>query len=152
MTSFSTHNHARFPSLNVGTVDIVFYDGHCGLCHRTVRFLLARDTGGKRFRFASLNSEAFRAVFSERERQAFPDSLIVRTGTGEVLTRSTAVLYLLRCLGGLWRVLGRLFSLAPIGVRDALYDSIARLRYRLFSSPVEACPLMSPELRSRFLD
>ncbi|MCK6483719.1 MAG: DUF393 domain-containing protein [Phycisphaerae bacterium] len=23
--------------------DIVFYDGHCGLCHATVRFILARD-------------------------------------------------------------------------------------------------------------
>lgn len=152
MISFSTHNHARFPSLNVGTVDTIFYDGHCGLCHRTVRFLLARDTGGKRFRFAPLDSNAFRASFSERERQAFPDSLIVYTSGGEALTRSTASLYLLRRLGGTWRLLGELLSFMPLGVRDRLYDGIARRRHHLFAAPTETCSLMSPELRSRFLD
>jgi predicted DCC family thiol-disulfide oxidoreductase YuxK len=133
-------------------MDTIFYDGQCGLCHRTVRFLLARDHDGERFRFAPLDSQAFRASFSERERQAFPDSLIVYTSDGEALTRSTATLYLLRRLGGVWRLLGELLSLIPLGMRDTLYDGIARIRHRLFAAPTEACPLIAPELRSRFLD
>lgn len=143
---------ARLPSLKADAVDIVFYDGHCGLCHRTVRFLLARDHEGERFRFAPLDSEAFRTAFSEWEQSEFPESLIVRTGAGEVLTRSTASLYLLRRLGGLWRLLGELLSLVPLGVRDAVYDRVARMRRRLFAAPTEACPLIPPELRSRFLE
>ena len=151
MPSFFTRKHARLPSLNAGTVDTVFYDGHCGLCHRTVRFLLARDKDGERFRFAPLDSEAFRSSFSEHERSGFPESLIVYTSTGEVLTRSTASLYLLWRLGGLWRLLGEVLLLVPLGLRDALYDRVARMRRRLFAAPTEACPLTPPELRSRFL-
>ncbi|MBI3249023.1 MAG: DUF393 domain-containing protein [Deltaproteobacteria bacterium] len=133
-------------------MDTIFYDGQCGFCHRAVRFLLARDRGGERFRFAALDSQAFRAAFSEQERQEFPDSLIVLTDDGAVLTRSTATAHLLRRLGGGWRVLGTLLSLTPLRARDALYDSIARMRHHLFASPAEACPLLPPELRSRFLD
>lgn len=152
MRRFLTFNSAWPPSLKAGTVDTVFYDGHCGLCHRTVRFLLARDHDGERFRFAPLDSEAFRTSFSERERSEFPESLIVHTGAGEVLTRSTASLYLLRRLGGLWRLLSELLLLVPLGMRDAIYDRIARRRHRLFAAPMEACPLIPPELRSRFLE
>ena len=37
--------------------DQVFYDGHCGLCHRTVLFLLTRDRDGALFRFGPLFGE-----------------------------------------------------------------------------------------------
>jgi predicted DCC family thiol-disulfide oxidoreductase YuxK len=141
-----------FPSFKPGAVDIVFFDGHCGLCHRTVRFLLARDHDGVLFRFAPLDSKTFHSSFSERERNAFPESLIVCTGAGEVLTRSTASLYLLRRLGGPWRLLSRLLAFVPLSVRDAMYDGIARMRHHLFAAPTEECPLIPPELRSRFLE
>jgi predicted DCC family thiol-disulfide oxidoreductase YuxK len=36
-------------------------------------------------------------------------------------------------------------------MRDAIYDRIARRRHRLFAAPTEACPLIPPALRSRFL-
>lgn len=151
MSPLSTFNSAELPPSKTDVVDTVFYDGHCGLCHRTVRFLLVRDQNGTRFRFASLDSETFRVSFSERERSKLPESLIVCTSAGEVLTRSTASLYLLRRLGGLWRLLGRLLALVPVGVRDAVYDRIARMRHHLFAPPTDACPLIPPELRSRFL-
>ncbi|MGE0684476.1 MAG: thiol-disulfide oxidoreductase DCC family protein [Candidatus Binatia bacterium] len=152
MRHFFKFNSAKLPAFKDRAIDTVFFDGHCGLCHRTVRFLLARDHGGELFRFAPLDSEAFRASFSERERSEFPESLIVHTGAGEVLARSTAILYLLRRLGGPWRLLGGLLALVPLCVRDAVYDKIARMRHRLFAAPTEACPLIPPELRSRFLE
>ena len=133
-------------------IDTVFYDGHCGLCHRTVRFLLVRDKDGQRFRFAPLDSETFRSTFSERERKEFPESLIVHTASREVLSRSSATLYLLQRLGGSWRVLSALLRLFPRGLRDVVYDGVARVRRRLFATPTEVCPLVPPELRSRFLE
>jgi predicted DCC family thiol-disulfide oxidoreductase YuxK len=35
-------------------------------------------------------------------------------------------------------------------VRDAMYDFVARVRYRIFGRKKDACPLMPPDLRSRF--
>ena len=40
----------------------IFYDGGCGLCHRFVRFALAEDRTGERFRFAPLESRRFAAL------------------------------------------------------------------------------------------
>lgn len=134
-------------------MDTIFYDGQCGLCHRAVRFLVAQDRYGERFRFAALDSRTFRAAFAEQERQKFPDSLIVLTGDSVVLTRSAATVHLLHRLDNRgWRVLGTLLSWVPLRARDALYDSMARIRHRLFAPPAETCPLLPPELRARFLD
>ena len=140
-SSKNSDDFSLTPSWKTGATDTVFFDGHCGLCHRTVRFLLARDHNGEHFRFAPLDSVAFRASFSECERSEFPESLIVHTGAGEVLTRSTASLYLLQRLGGLWRLLGGLLALAPLGLRDAVYDRVARMRRCLFAAPTKSCPV-----------
>ena len=47
-----------------GTQDIVFYDGGCALCHHSVRFLVARDRDGSRFRFAPIGGACFRSELS----------------------------------------------------------------------------------------
>ncbi|MGE0821796.1 MAG: DCC1-like thiol-disulfide oxidoreductase family protein [Candidatus Binatia bacterium] len=132
------------------TVDLVFYDGNCGLCHRTVRFLLAEDRPGETFQFAPLDSDTFRCAIPESERATLPDSIIVCPAAGGVLTRSAAVVYLLQRLGGLWRVGGELLRFVPLAIRDLVYDGIASNRYRLFRTPTEACPLVPGNLRTRF--
>jgi predicted DCC family thiol-disulfide oxidoreductase YuxK len=38
----------------------------------------------------------------------------------------------------------------PRRLRDIGYNAIARSRYRLFARPKEACPMLPPDLRSRF--
>lgn len=119
------------------TTDKVLYDGTCGLCHRGMRWLIAEDRTGTSFRYAPLGTER-------------PDSVIVQTEAGEVLVRSAAALHLLGRMGGLWRVIGVLFALLPRRVRDAMYDFVARVRYRIFGRTKDACPLVPPDLRTRF--
>jgi len=131
---------------------MVFYDGACGLCHRTVRFAIARDRDGSRFRFAALGSEAFHRLVPEALRRGLPDSIVVLTPDGTLLARSAAVIHILERIGGSWRLQGRLLALVPQGIRDLGYDGIARVRYRLFKKPAEACPVTPPELRARFED
>jgi predicted DCC family thiol-disulfide oxidoreductase YuxK len=150
MLHLFTFNPAWIPSLRAVKTEMVFYDGHCGLCHRVIRFLLAEDQNGERFRFASLESAAFRAAVPEAMRVTLPDSVIVMTATGQVLVRSQAVVYMLQRLGGLWRCLGVVLTVIPLWVRDRAYDGIARLRHLLFPAPAEACPLAPPELQVRF--
>jgi predicted DCC family thiol-disulfide oxidoreductase YuxK len=127
----------------------LFYDGSCGLCHRAVRFVLAEDTRAA-FRFAPLESEAFHAAVPEEERSALPDSVVLLTADGRALVRSEGVVYLLGRLGGLWRIAGAVLGLLPTPIRDAIYDAVAAVRYRLFARPVEACPVVPEVLRLRF--
>jgi len=131
---------------------MVFYDGACGLCHRTVRFAIARDRDGSRFRFAALGSEAFRRLVPGAFRVEMPDSIVVLTADGTLLARSAAVLHILERIDGPWRRLAELLGLVPRAVLDLGYDAIARVRYRVFRRPAEACPVTPPELRARFED
>ena len=130
--------------------DLVFYDGTCGLCHHTVRFGLGRDRDGSRFRYAPLASSTFAGTYDPATRAGLPDSIVLRTADGRTLTRSAAVLHIGERLGGPWRVLARVVGLLPRWLLDLAYDGVARVRHRLFRRPADACPVIPPELRSRF--
>ena len=149
MIHLFTWDPGWIPPLRAGT-ERLFYDGHCGLCQRSVRLILAEDTTGSAFRFAPLQGETFQALLSAKERDALPLSLVVQTEKGTLLTRSSAVLHILRRLGGGWRLLAGVLVLLPVRLRDALYDGVAHIRLHIFARPAEVCPLMTPQLRARF--
>jgi predicted DCC family thiol-disulfide oxidoreductase YuxK len=128
----------------------LFYDGHCALCHRAVKFVLRHDRSGQAFRFAPLQGEMFQAKVAEGRRAGLPDSVVVLTRDGELLVRSAAFLHIFRRLGGGWRVLAALLSLIPRGLRDIVYDFVARIRYRVFGKREDLCPIVPAELRARF--
>jgi len=130
--------------------ETLFYDGGCGLCHRAVRFALAEDRSAG-LRFAPLQGEAFRAAVPTERRGLLPDSLILMTEEGALLTRSEAVVRMLLRFGGVWRIVGRLLRVVPVATRDAAYDLVARVRHRLFARPAERCPVIPERLRDRFI-
>jgi predicted DCC family thiol-disulfide oxidoreductase YuxK len=138
------------PAPRPAPAEILFYDGGCGLCHRAVRFVIAADRRGDRFRFAPLGGVTFRATVTPEAAAALPDSLVLRRSDGALLTRSAAVVHLLRRLGGPWLLLGALLGLLPVGLRDRAYDAVARRRQRWFASPDTTCPVQPPRLRARF--
>lgn len=131
--------------------ETLFYDGTCGLCHRAVRFLLAEDPDGGRFRFAPLQGGHFRSALTEAQRRDLPDSLVLMVQDGRVLTRSRAVRHCLIALGGYWRILGMMAALVPPALGDAAYDLVACVRHRLFARPPDACPVTPAHLRGRFI-
>ena len=133
-----------------GSVEHLFYDGSCGLCHRAVRFVLARDGDGSRFRFAPLGGPTFQRLVPAQERARLADSVVVLDLQGRVLQRSDAALHVLRRIGGAWGVVGATARICPRGLRDRLYDVVARVRRRLAARPDQACPLVPPDLRARF--
>lgn len=133
------------------SVETLFYDGACGLCHRLVRFVLAEDRAA-RFRFAPLCGATFDRRIPPSRREGLPDSLVVERADGALLTRSEAVLHVAGRLGGVWRILGALAWIVPRGLRDAAYDRVGAMRRRLFAAPHGPCPIVSPELRGRFHD
>ena len=138
------------PAARAEGVERLFYDGHCGLCHRFVRFVLFEDRSGNAFRFAPLQGATMEASVPEAQREQLPDSLVLRTADGRLVTRSSAVIHLLVHLGGSWRILGTVLAAVPAGLRDAAYDAVARIRYRLFRQPSDLCPLVPADVRARF--
>lgn len=130
--------------------DLVFFDGACGLCHHSVRFLLREDREGL-LRFAPLEGETFRRQVPAELRSHLPETLVVRTADGRLLVRSDATIHLLRRLGGHWRRRADWLARVPRPIRDAAYRVVALVRRRLFRRPDDTCPVVAPALRARFL-
>jgi predicted DCC family thiol-disulfide oxidoreductase YuxK len=130
-------------------VDHVFYDGDCGFCHGSVRFLAAHDRAGS-FRYAPLGGATFLALVPAEARASLPDSLVLRTADGRVLVQGEATLHCLRRLGGGFRLLAALLGVVPRALRDAAYAALARNRKRWLARPSDACPVPNGTLRARF--
>lgn len=130
--------------------ETLFYDGHCALCHGTVKFVLKHEKGGAAFRFAPLQGETFQALVPAERHATLPDSIVIRAADGSLLTRSDAALHMLRRLGGAWRILAAILAVIPGALRDAVYDFVARVRYRVFGKREDLCPIVPSELRARF--
>ena len=135
---------------------MVVFDGHCGLCHRAVRWLLRHDSGD-RLRFTASGSETSAAVLERHGILGIgdgPGSVVVVQDYGLasecVLERSAAVLAALRMLPQPWPVVAAVGALVPGQLRDAAYRLIARWRYRIWGR-MENCPLPAPGEGRRFL-
>jgi len=130
--------------------EYIFYDGHCGLCHRAVKFVLKHDRSGTAFRFAPLQGETIQSHISAERRASLPDTFVVLTQEGALLMRSNASLHVLERLGGGWKVLGKILSAIPRSLRDLVYDFVARIRYHVFGRRDDLCPVVPQNLRARF--
>ena len=133
---------------------MIFYDGLCELCNRGVRLVLKRDREGV-FRFASLQSSAGQTILARHGLKADPlDTFYVVPDYGlageRVFSRSSAAIYVAERLGGVWKA-AILLRVLPGCVRDWVYDTIARHRYRMFGR-YDTCPLPEARYRDRFID
>jgi len=132
------------------TFDTIFYDGHCGLCHRWVKFTVLHDREGN-FRFATRDTGHFRNSIAEEIRATLPPTILVFTRDGKIMMRSDATIYILTTLGGRWLKYAKLLKLFPRPIRDLGYRFIATIRHYIFAPPESVCPVVPEELRGRFL-
>jgi predicted DCC family thiol-disulfide oxidoreductase YuxK len=135
--------------------NLVLYDGLCGLCDRTVQWLLQHDRRGALV-FAPLQGETARPYLDVTKQTGSPDGFdtIVfverdQRGTDRVHVRSRAAFRILRLVGAPWSWLA-VFSLLPAFLTDAGYRFIARRRLRWFGQ-LDACRLPDAKTRARFL-
>lgn len=127
---------------------VIFFDGFCNLCHHAVQFTIKRDPKGF-FHFASLQSEYAQVQLgSFTFEKPIGDSFILLED-GKLYQRSTAALKVARRLNSLWPLLYA-FIIVPPFIRDAVYNYIAKHRYKWFGQR-ETCWLPTPALQQRFL-
>jgi predicted DCC family thiol-disulfide oxidoreductase YuxK len=137
---------------------LVVYDGECGFCNHSIRWLLRRD-GKDRLRFAPSTDSAVAELLAGHGAQPFGkdpgrETVMVFRNIGtpleELLVRSNAILACLRVLPQPWRMLGAMLRLIPRPLREAGYRFIARERYRIWGR-YETCPIPTPEESRHFL-
>lgn len=104
-------------------MNIVFYDGDCGLCQRSVRFIMKADLKKKLF-FAPLNGETFMSIYGERLNEL---STVLFYTENKTFKKSDAVFEIAKILGGIYRFI-LLFKLIPRALRDFVYEQIAKRR------------------------
>ncbi|BDU15570.1 thiol-disulfide oxidoreductase DCC family protein [Lysobacter auxotrophicus] len=127
---------------------VIVFDGVCVLCNGWVRFLSRHDRRG-RYRFAAMQGESGRALLAAHGLDADdPLSFLLVEGNA-AWTDSEAIVRVLSGLGGVWR-LATVVRVVPRGLRDRLYRTLARNRYRMFGRH-ERCMIPTPEQAARFL-
>ncbi|HQR16060.1 MAG TPA: DCC1-like thiol-disulfide oxidoreductase family protein [Nitrospira sp.] len=126
---------------------VILFDGICNWCNAWVDFTMARDDG--RFHFATLQSDKGQELLKllGLSTQDFETFLLLERG--QVFTKSTAALRIARQLSGWWPLLYGLM-LIPRGLRDILYDYVARHRYRLMGK-AQTCRIPGATDRDRFV-
>ena len=128
--------------------EIIFFDGHCILCNRTVDFLLRKDRK-QRLKYASLQSDLSRTFLLQINAQALKEDTVIFYHKGQLLVRSDAVLKIAGILGFPYSIL-IVFKIIPRGWRDHIYDYIARNRFSWFGRN-STCRMPDDQTRERII-
>ncbi|WP_339303554.1 thiol-disulfide oxidoreductase DCC family protein [Paenibacillus sp. FSL R5-0519] len=140
MTANQTDVHQGHP--------IVLVDGVCHFCQGLTKWILKRDPEGK-YHFASLQSDVAKELLVKGNLSTDSMDTFVLIENGKYYTRSTAALRLAKGLKFPYPLL-YVFIIVPKFIRNAVYNWVARNRYRWFGKD-EACMLPTPEIKDRFL-
>jgi len=123
---------------------VVVFDSKCILCNKALNVLIKLDKY-RSFKYTSLQGEYVKDLGVPKEL----DSIIFYED-GTLYYKSTAILKILRSLGGVWIVVN-VFYLIPRVVRDAIYDVIAKYRYNIFGK-MDACRMPKKGEAELFID
>lgn len=126
---------------------ILYYDGHCGLCNWSARFLMRHDYN-RCLRYAPLQGETALQELPEHHRLNL-STVIYQRDQGEFYERSGAILRALIDSGSRLGCLATIALWIPRWPRDQVYNLIARNRHRIFKQ--HSCALPDSDQRSQLL-
>jgi len=110
----------------------VLYDGDCSLCISIAGFLRRKDIHS-RLRLIALKSDKGRSLAAKTGLPGNGTNTVIYFTRDRFYLRSTAVLHILRELGGGWSIFF-IFIIIPRFIRDFIYRLIARNRHRFFGN------------------
>lgn len=128
---------------------IILFDGVCNLCNASVQFVIKHDTKDL-FRFIPLQSDLGQKILNHIgiNRQN-TDSIVLYEPEKAYYYKAEAALKIVSEFGGMYKLLN-IFSLFPKFICDAIYDYIAKNRYRWYGKQ-DVCMMPNPELATKFL-
>jgi predicted DCC family thiol-disulfide oxidoreductase YuxK len=128
---------------------IIFFDGHCILCDKTVNWIIKKDKKTL-FRFVAIPQ-------NEKFWDSIPKGYALKNANSVMLydqngfkTKSSAILHICKKLGLPINLL-TLFFIVPPFIRNGIYSFIARNRYKWFGN-YEDCLIPDESVKKRFLD
>jgi predicted DCC family thiol-disulfide oxidoreductase YuxK len=129
---------------------IILFDGVCNLCNSAVQFIIKHDKKDV-FRFVPLQSDLGLDILKYIGIDfAKIDSIVLYEPGVAYYYKSDAALQIAKSLNGLYSF-GIIFKIIPNGIRNQLYDYIARNRYNWYGKK-ESCMIPSPEVKIKFLE
>jgi predicted DCC family thiol-disulfide oxidoreductase YuxK len=127
---------------------VLLFDGYCNFCNNTVQFILKHEKKQDIF-FASLQSEIGTELLQQYQIDPSQTDSLVLIENKRAYIKSSAALRVSRHLKGLYPALFA-FMIVPVFLRNAVYDWIARNRYKWFGKS-DSCMLPDPAVEKRFL-
>lgn len=128
---------------------IILFDGVCNLCDATVQFLIKHDKKDI-FRFVALQSalgqEITQYIGVDTSKT---DSIILYEPGKAYYYKAQAALEIASEIGGFYSLLS-VFKVLPNGFNNAVYDYVARNRYKWYGKK-DACMLPTAETKAKFL-
>lgn len=129
---------------------IILFDGLCNLCEASVQFVIKYDKDDV-FRFVALQSELGQKIIAHIGINAKNiDSVVLYQPGVAYYYKSNAALQIARNLGGIFH-LGTIFRIIPTGLRNLIYDYVAKNRYSWYGKK-QHCMVPTPDLKAKFLE
>ncbi|MEO6254260.1 MAG: thiol-disulfide oxidoreductase DCC family protein [Ferruginibacter sp.] len=128
---------------------IILFDGICNFCNSAVNFVIKKNAKAN-ILFAPMQSAGGQKLLKQYNLPAGDMQSFVFIENGIAYKRSTAALRVCRHLKGLWPLCYGLI-IVPRFIRDAIYNWIAKNRYKWFGVRQE-CMIPTPEVKARFLN
>lgn len=126
---------------------IVFYDGDCGFCNRSVSFVLKHDVTRSIY-FSALQSDFTKEIFADRNWPEPDLSTFYFLESGELYAKSSAAFRVVKYFPWHKKWL-RIFRFLPRGFTDWVYDQVAKRRTRISKG---YCVIPNEEQRQRFIN
>ena len=131
---------------------ILLYDGVCGLCTRSVQFIIKYEAR-REILFTPFQSPLGKYLFQQIGGSDSIDSVILiqitKNGHWSHHIKSDVVVEIAPFLRFPWRLLAWI-KVLPRGIRDNLYDLTAKYRYKIWGR-LKKCYLPKEEETNRFL-
>lgn len=129
------------------TTPILFYDGNCGFCQRSVQFVLQHEQS-EVMHFTALQSNLATQIKKKYPELQKIDSIVLLKGK-ELLVESDAAIALSSYLCAPYHLL-KYTQFVPKVLRDSVYRVIAKNRHRLLRNN-DSCLVPTVQQRKRFL-
>ncbi len=134
--------------MEIEGLNIVCFDGVCGICNEWVDFLIKQDPN-KKLRYCPLQNEIIHESLQQQGIDPKKLETIVFLKKGKAYVKSDAALEILRTVNFMPLLVGSAF-IFPKFIRNIVYDLIAKNRYRIMK-PKDTCRLPTQEEKDLFI-